>query len=77
MGQSPCVVDCFTVNVEDHLRALEGADERLHLFDENLLEERSIDTAIDGYEWVFHTASPFYHDVTDPGFILFFFSLTS
>ncbi|XXG79452.1 hypothetical protein AAC387_Pa09g0512 [Persea americana] len=50
----------------EHLRALDGATERLHLFKANLLEEGSFDAAIDGCEGVFHTASPFYHAVTDP-----------
>ena len=46
--------------------ALEGAKERLQLFKANLLEEGSFDSAIDGCQGVFHTASPFYHDVKDP-----------
>ncbi|PSR90178.1 Cinnamoyl-CoA reductase [Actinidia chinensis var. chinensis] len=50
----------------EHLLALEGAKERLHLFKANLLEEGSFDSVIDGCEGVFHTASPFYHDVKDP-----------
>lgn len=50
----------------EHLRALDGATERLHLFKANLLEEGSFDAAIDGCEGVFHTASPFYLAVTDP-----------
>ncbi|XP_043691624.1 phenylacetaldehyde reductase-like [Telopea speciosissima] len=50
----------------EHLLALDGAKERLHLFKANLLEEGSFDSAIDGCEGVFHTASPFYHAVTDP-----------
>lgn len=45
---------------------LDGAQERLQLFKANLLEEGSFDSAVDGCEGVFHTASPFYHDVTDP-----------
>uniref|UniRef100_A0A1J3EA39 Cinnamoyl-CoA reductase 1 n=2 Tax=Noccaea caerulescens TaxID=107243 RepID=A0A1J3EA39_NOCCA len=49
-----------------HLLSLEGAKERLHLFKADLLEEGSFDSAIDGCEGVFHTASPFYHDVKDP-----------
>lgn len=49
-----------------HLRQLEGANERLHLFKGNLLEEGSFDTLIEGCECVFHTASPFFHAVTDP-----------
>ncbi|KAF3516736.1 hypothetical protein DY000_02060591 [Brassica cretica] len=38
----------------------------LQLFKANLLEEGSFDSAIDGCQGVFHTASPFYHDVKDP-----------
>ncbi|KAL3529911.1 hypothetical protein ACH5RR_009233 [Cinchona calisaya] len=49
-----------------HLLALDGARERLHLFKANLLEDGSFDTAIDGCDGVFHTASPFYTAVTDP-----------
>ncbi|KAJ3669244.1 hypothetical protein LUZ60_011194 [Juncus effusus] len=50
----------------EHLRGLDGASERLHLFKANLLDEGSFDTAIEGCEAVFHTASPFFHNVTDP-----------
>ncbi|CAA7400030.1 unnamed protein product [Spirodela intermedia] len=50
----------------EHLRQLEGANERLHLLKGNLLEEGSFDKAVDGCEGVFHTASPFYHGVSDP-----------
>ncbi|XP_076920832.1 phenylacetaldehyde reductase-like isoform X2 [Bidens hawaiensis] len=50
----------------DHLLKLDGAKERLHLFKANLLEEGSFDAAIEGCDGVFHTASPFYHNVTDP-----------
>ncbi|KAL8129349.1 hypothetical protein V2J09_018504 [Rumex salicifolius] len=49
-----------------HLLALDGAKERLHLFKANLLEDGSFDSGIAGCEGVFHTASPFYHDVKDP-----------
>ncbi|CAN4110312.1 unnamed protein product [Withania somnifera] len=41
-----------------HLLSLDGANERLHLFKAELLEEKSFDPAIDGCEGVFHTASP-------------------
>ncbi|KAJ6853078.1 cinnamoyl-CoA reductase 1-like [Iris pallida] len=50
----------------EHLRALGGADDRLHLFKANLLEEGSFDAVVDGCDGVFHTASPFYHNVKDP-----------
>ncbi|XP_022153022.1 cinnamoyl-CoA reductase 1-like [Momordica charantia] len=49
-----------------HLLALDGAAERLHLFKANLLEEGSFDSAVQGCEGVFHTASPFFHSVSDP-----------
>ncbi|KAJ3703869.1 hypothetical protein LUZ61_007574 [Rhynchospora tenuis] len=49
-----------------HLRALGGAKERLHLFKANLLEHGSFDAGIEGCDGVFHTASPFYHNVSDP-----------
>ncbi|GAV65725.1 Epimerase domain-containing protein [Cephalotus follicularis] len=50
----------------EHLRALDGAAERLKLFKADLLDEGSFDSVVDGCEGVFHTASPFYHDVQDP-----------
>ncbi|KAK3205251.1 hypothetical protein Dsin_019297 [Dipteronia sinensis] len=50
----------------EHLLALDGASERLQLFKANLLEEGSFDSVVDGCDGVFHTASPFYHDVKDP-----------
>lgn len=50
----------------EHLRALDGASERLQLFKANLLEEGSFDAAVDGCECVFHTASPFYYSPVDP-----------
>ncbi|KAL0550813.1 hypothetical protein IC582_009877 [Cucumis melo] len=49
-----------------HLLSLDGAAERLHLFKANLLEEGSFDSAIEGCQGVFHTASPFFHNVSDP-----------
>ncbi|KAK8336618.1 hypothetical protein V6Z11_A09G135100 [Gossypium hirsutum] len=42
------------------------AEDRLKLIKANLLEEGSYDFAVEGCEGVFHTASPFYHDVKDP-----------
>ncbi|GMY22529.1 cinnamoyl-CoA reductase [Fagus crenata] len=53
-------------NKTEQLLALDGAKERLHLFKADLLEEGSFDSVVDGCEGVFHTASPFYHIVTDP-----------
>ncbi|XP_038980592.1 phenylacetaldehyde reductase-like isoform X1 [Phoenix dactylifera] len=50
----------------EHLRALEGANERLQLFKANLLEEGSFDSVVEGCEGVFHTASPCYVNATDP-----------
>ncbi|XP_019151136.1 PREDICTED: cinnamoyl-CoA reductase 1-like [Ipomoea nil] len=45
-------------NKVSHLLALDGAKERLHLFEADLVEENSFDSAINGCEGVFHTASP-------------------
>ncbi|XP_057750404.1 cinnamoyl-CoA reductase CAD2-like [Arachis stenosperma] len=50
----------------EHLTKLEGAKERLQLFKANLLEAGSFDAVVQGCDGVFHTASPFYHDVKDP-----------
>lgn len=50
----------------EHLLSLDGAKERLHLFKANLLEEGSFDSIGEGCVGVFHTASPFFHAVTDP-----------
>ncbi|CAN6561775.1 unnamed protein product [Malus baccata var. baccata] len=50
----------------EHLLALDGAKERLQLFKADLLEEGSFDSLVEGSEGVFHTASPFYHNVSDP-----------
>ncbi|CAI9106326.1 OLC1v1005456C1 [Oldenlandia corymbosa var. corymbosa] len=50
----------------EHLLALDGAKDRLHLFKANLLEEGSFDEAIDGCDGVFHTASPFHNPTSDP-----------
>ncbi|CAN0901782.1 Phenylacetaldehyde reductase [Linum grandiflorum] len=57
----------------EHLRALEGASDRLLLFKANLLEEGSFDSGVEGCVAVFHTASPFYHDVKDPQVLWCFF----
>ncbi|MCI06903.1 cinnamoyl-CoA reductase 1-like, partial [Trifolium medium] len=50
----------------EHLLKLDGAKDRLKLFKANLLEEGSFDSVVEGCQGVFHTASPFYHDVKDP-----------
>ncbi|KAA8515650.1 hypothetical protein F0562_018739 [Nyssa sinensis] len=50
----------------EHLLALDGAKERLHLFEANLIEEGSFDPAVEGCECVFHTASPVFLSVADP-----------
>ncbi|XP_024022047.1 tetraketide alpha-pyrone reductase 1-like [Morus notabilis] len=50
----------------EHLVSLDGAKERLHLFEANLLEEGSFDSVVDGCECVFHTASPVNLSPTNP-----------
>nr|XP_043623148.1 phenylacetaldehyde reductase-like [Erigeron canadensis] len=50
----------------EHLRALDGAKERLSLFEASLTDEGSFDAAINGCVCVFHTASPVHLDTDDP-----------
>ncbi|KAL8508992.1 hypothetical protein ACS0TY_016253 [Phlomoides rotata] len=64
-------VDFLNRNTDDpkkvgHLRALDGAEERLHLFEAELLEDGSFDPAVDGCEGVFHTDAPCLLTYTDP-----------
>ncbi|XP_050209188.2 phenylacetaldehyde reductase-like [Mercurialis annua] len=49
-----------------HLLGLDGANERLHLFKADLMEEGSFDAAVHGCEGVFHTASPVFFSAIDP-----------
>ncbi|KAK6119747.1 hypothetical protein DH2020_046507 [Rehmannia glutinosa] len=49
-----------------HLLSLDGAKERLHLFKANLLEEGSFDAGIAGCDGVFHCASPFFLETSNP-----------
>ncbi len=42
----------------DHLRALQGAEERLQLLKADLLDYDSVASAVAGCEGVFHVASP-------------------
>ncbi|KAF7833712.1 cinnamoyl-CoA reductase 1-like [Senna tora] len=50
----------------EHLYKLEGAKERLQLIKANLVEEGSFDSAIEGCDGVFHTASPCTFRSKDP-----------
>ena len=50
----------------EHLVSLDGAEERLHLFKADLLEEGSFDSVVEACEGVFHTASPVILSPTDP-----------
>lgn len=50
----------------EHLLALDGAKERLHLFQADLLKPGSFDDAIEGCHGVFHTASPFFIHTDNP-----------
>ncbi|RVW22684.1 Tetraketide alpha-pyrone reductase 1 [Vitis vinifera] len=50
----------------EHLLALEGAKERLLLFNAHLLEVGSFDSVADGCNGVFHTASPVVPIVDNP-----------
>lgn len=59
----------------DHLLALDGAMERLHLFEADLIEEGSFDSVVNGCDGVFHTASPVSLSVTDPQVQILFICL--
>ncbi len=50
----------------DFLTQLEGAQERLQLFQANLLEPETFEAAVEGCEVVMHTASPYQLTVEDP-----------
>ena len=60
-------------NKTEHLLSLDGANERLHLFKAELLDEGSFDSVVEGCIGVFHTASPCFVDVKDPQVILLFY----
>ncbi|MFS8005167.1 putative cinnamyl-alcohol dehydrogenase [Helianthus anomalus] len=49
-----------------HLLALDGAKERLHLFQADLLKDGSFDDVVNGCDGVFHTASPFFIHTDNP-----------
>ncbi|KAL4205168.1 hypothetical protein AMTRI_Chr01g135970 [Amborella trichopoda] len=49
-----------------HLLELEGANERLKLYNADNLKDGSFDAAMDGCAGVFHTASPFFFSSKDP-----------
>ncbi|CAI0420728.1 unnamed protein product [Linum tenue] len=48
-----------------HLLSLDGANERLQLYKADLTAEGSFDSAVDGCQAVFHTASPVLFQTTD------------
>ncbi|KAJ4717037.1 Cinnamoyl-CoA reductase 1-like [Melia azedarach] len=50
----------------EHLRAFDGAEERLNFFKANFLEEGSFDSAVDGCDGIFHLASPLTFSADDP-----------
>ncbi|XP_021732077.1 cinnamoyl-CoA reductase 1-like [Chenopodium quinoa] len=51
---------------KEHLLAMDGAEKRLQLFEADLLEEGSFDSAIHGCDGVFHTATPLILFSTNP-----------
>ncbi|MBA0677986.1 hypothetical protein Goari_019355, partial [Gossypium aridum] len=60
------VRDPYDRKKTEHLLALDGANERLHLFKAELLEEGSFDSEVEGCIGVFHTVSPCYFVPKDP-----------
>ena len=53
-------------NKGGHLTALAGADERLELFEADLLDSGAFDGPAAGCEYVMHVASPYITNVKDP-----------
>ncbi|KAL7174189.1 hypothetical protein ACSBR2_033444 [Camellia fascicularis] len=60
------VRDPFDPKKTEHLLALDGAKERLHLYKGNLLEEGSFDSMVEGCDGVFHIASPCFVTTSKP-----------
>lgn len=54
-----------------HLLALgESLPGKLELHEADLLKQGSFDKVVEGADYVFHTASPFFHKVNDPQVLL-------
>ncbi|CAA0833476.1 NAD(P)-binding Rossmann-fold superfamily protein [Striga hermonthica] len=70
MGRSPWCKSFEFVSYDpektEHLLALDGANERLHLIKADLLQDGSFDALVNGCDGVFHTASPYLLSTTDP-----------
>ena len=60
------VLDSDDPKKTQHLLALDGAKERLHLFQADLLKPGSFDDVVEGCDGVFHTASPFFIHTDNP-----------
>ncbi len=60
------VRDVSNLDKYAYLTSLPSADERLTLLPANLLVEGSFDDAVDGCDYVLHTASPYVVTVKDP-----------
>ncbi|GJZ05757.1 ribonuclease H-like domain-containing protein [Tanacetum coccineum] len=56
----------YDPNKREHLLALDGSKERLSLYEANLIEDGSFDSAVKGCVCVFHTTSPVQLIVYDP-----------
>lgn len=50
----------------EHLLRLPGAEERLELFEADLLDPKAFHSVVHGADFVLHTASPYTLDVKDP-----------
>ncbi|GMI65959.1 hypothetical protein like AT5G19440 [Hibiscus trionum] len=57
------VLDPSDPKQSEHLLALDGAKERLHLHKAQLLDEGAFDSVVDGCVAVFHTASPVFFNI--------------
>ncbi|GAB4832314.1 hypothetical protein Ancab_006327 [Ancistrocladus abbreviatus] len=67
---------CADRKKTEHLLRLDGIEERLKLFRADLLEEGSFDFVVDGYDGVFHMASPvIFQGIKDSKALSFFLCL--
>ncbi|CAI0420731.1 unnamed protein product [Linum tenue] len=60
-----------------HLLSLDGANERLQLYKADLTAEGSFDSAVDGCQAVFHTASPVLFQTSNPQRVVLTSSMAS
>lgn len=73
------IVDIYTLHmilaITNNMYIVDGAKERLSLYEAILAEDGSFDFVVNGYVCFFHTTSPVQFIVEDPHVIFFLFML--